>query len=597
MKTNSIPERLTDLRTRMREAGVEAYLIPSTDAHQSEYVPACWQRRQWISGFTGSAGDVLVTLEEAGLWTDSRYYIQAETQLEGSGIALFKSGLPNVPTMETWLARTLNNGDTVGVDPRVTGIKSSETLNRDLAGKDLVLKLLPDNLIDLVWENRPHPSDNLVGVLGEVHSGEPLEAKLARVRDRMKDAKVDTHVVTAMDAIAWLYNLRGSDVDYNPVFIAYAAVTDTNAYLFVDETKLTQDVRTHLGGRVDIRPYADIEQFLLDERASGASVWMDEGVTNRWIADLVGDRGVRVERSPISGFKAVKNATELSGIRKAHTIDGVAMVKFLKWLEETVGVEPVSELSAAARLLSFREEGEGFVGPSFPTISGYGAHGAIVHYSVEETSDIPLGCDSLYLVDSGGQYQFGTTDITRTLCFGEATDEQREMYTRVLKGHIELTTLSFPNGTSGQHIDLAARRPLWDAGRNYLHGTGHGIGHYLNVHEGPISISSRAAAVKLTEGHVLSNEPGYYADGDYGIRTENLVTVVQDLDRSIDGQKFMKFETLTRCPIQTDLIDIALLGKDSCSWLNEFHATVRETLCPMLDKETASWLEQRTQPI
>lgn len=594
---SQIPARLDALREQMKQAGVAAYLIPSTDAHQSEYVPDCWQRRQFISGFLGSAGDVVVTHDQAGLWTDSRYYLQAESQLEGSGITLFKSGLPGVPTIEAWLGDVLEKGETLGVDPRLTGIKSSEKMAEELKDKGLALQYVDENLIDAIWQDRPSPSSAGIRVLEEVHTGEPVEAKLERLRDRMSKASATSHVVTALDAIAWLFNLRGSDVDYNPVFIANAAVTPSDAILFVDETKLTDRAREHLAGIVQVRPYADIAPFLQNEGESGGTVWFDETSTNRWLWDLASGRGKRVERSPVATFKAIKNATELSGIRKAHLIDGVAMVKFLMWLEASVGTDPVTELSAASQLLAFRKEGEGFVGPSFPTISAYGPHGAIAHYSVDTDSDIPLGKDSLYLVDSGGQYQFGTTDITRTLCFGEPTDEQKEMFTRVLRGHIDLGTLVFPEGTTGQHIDLAARRPLWDARRNYLHGTGHGIGHYLNVHEGPISISGKAQPVELAPGHVLSNEPGYYEPGSYGIRIENLVTVVQDDAPSSGPQPFLKFETLTRCPIQTDLIVPEILGEEARHWLNAFHKDVRASLTPSLDPEAAAWLERKTEPI
>jgi Xaa-Pro aminopeptidase len=595
--TSTIPERLDLLRAQMQRVGIHAYLIPSTDAHQSEYVPACWQRRPWISGFTGSAGDVLVTLDSAGLWTDSRYYLQAETQLSGSGITLFRSGLTGVPGIEDWVCEQLNEGMVFGVDPRVMAIKTSQKLTTDLKDKGIELQHVSENLIDAVWEDRPGPSTAPIEVLSEQHAGEPVNAKLDRLREEMESAGVSTHVITSMDGVAWLFNLRGADVEYNPVFIAYAAVQQDNAFLFLDEMKLSSGAREELRGLAELRPYADIESYLSSRDQSGDSVWLDEGATNRWIADLVGNRAKTVERSPISEFKAIKNSVELNGIRRAHTIDGVAMVKFIKWIEETVGERPVTELSAAARLLTFRQEGEGFVGPSFPTISGYGSHGAIIHYSVTNSTDIPIGKDSLYLVDSGGQYLFGTTDITRTFCFGTPTGDQIEMFTRVLKGHIELTTLPFPEGLTGKHIDLAARRPLWEAGRNYLHGTGHGIGHYLCVHEGPISISSRAPDVKLAEGHVLSNEPGYYEDGTYGIRVENLVTVVEDVDRSTELQKFLKFETLTRCPIETSLIDTELLGDEATGWLNTFHRTVRAELEPHLDAETAEWLGRKTEAI
>lgn len=591
-----IPDRLDRLRALMREEGVVAYLVPSTDPHQSEYVPSCWQRRAWISGFTGSAGDVVVTLETAGLWTDSRYFLQADEQLEGSGITLFRMGRPGVPKVEAWLSEALDDGDSLGVDPRVVSVKQAEDLEKEMSERGISVQYLDRNLIDACWADRPAPSDAAITLLEERDAGEPVAAKLERLRASMKEAGTDAHVVTAVDAIAWLFNLRGSDVDYNPVFLSYAAVTESDAWLFVESDRMTAEAAGSLEGLVEVRPYAEVETFLKDAEA-GKTVWIDDSATSRWVGNLVGDRGKRAGRSPIAEFKAVKNTVELSGIRKAHLIDGVAVVRFLKWLEETVGRSPVSERSAADRLLAFRQMGEGFVGPSFPTISGYGAHGAIVHYSVTEASDIPIGQDSLYLVDSGGQYRFGTTDITRTLCFGYPTDEQREMFTRVLRGHIDLATLAFPVGATGRHVDIIARRPLWDAGRNYLHGTGHGIGHYLNVHEGPVSISTRSPDVELAEGHVISNEPGYYKDGEYGIRTENLVTVIADPERSTDTEPFLKFETLTRCPIDTRMVVPEVLGDGGVAWLNAFHQTVRDDLSPHLTAEEAAWLALRTEPI
>jgi len=595
---SQIPERLKRLREAMRQEGLQAYMIPSTDAHQSEYVPECWQRRTWISGFTGSAGDVVVTQDNAGLWTDSRYYLEAGGQLEGSGIVLFKSGLPGVLKAEDWLSKELAAGSRVGIDPRVVDLKASEAMEAALTKHGLKLQFLEENLIDRIWEDQPEPAAAPITVLEERHAGEPVESKLARIREKMGEAGASVHVIAAMDSIAWLLNLRGSDVDYNPVFIAYAAIAKESATLFVNPEKANAEVRDQLAGLVDIRPYEDLKPYLQGRASEGDTIWLDESATNRWVADLVGDHALRVERSPVSTFKAKKNPTELAGMRRAHQIDGVAVVRFLKWLDETISQdEPVSELTAAQKLESFRQEGEGYVGQSFPTISGYGPHGSIIHYRVDESSDIPIGKDNLYLVDSGGQYLFGTTDITRTLCFGSPTPEQKDAYSRVLRGHIELTTLCFPKGVTGKHIDVLARRSLWDAGLNFLHGTGHGIGHYLNVHEGPISISSRAPEVALSEGHILSNEPGCYSDGQFGIRTENLIVVVADEVKSSDRQKFLKFETLTRCPIDTGMIDTKTLGDHAVEWLNAYHATVREDLTPLLAPEDASWLHSRTEPI
>ena len=591
--TETIRGRVEALRHLMRDRGASAYLVPSTDAHQSEYVPAWWRRREWISGFTGSAGDVVVTLDDARLWADSRYYLQASDQLAGSGIELMKSGMPDVPKLSEWLASTLCKGDRVGFDPDVLSRKTHTDLLEDLSRKGIELLPIEENLVDEIWTDRPAISNRPVRVIEEMHAGEPARDKLNRVREKMMEMGADVHILSSLDGIAWLFNLRGEDVDYNPVFLSHAAVTAESAFLFVDGRKANDAVRAVLSDQVELRPYEAISSFVDACESDGKVVWADPEATSH---DLTPTSGIH-RRSPVIDLKAAKNPVELNGFRKAHIEDGVAMVAFIRWLEEQVPGGRLTEMSAAEQLLSFRKEREGFVGASFGTISSYGPHGAINHYSVTDASNIPLGLDSLYLVDSGGHYRCGTTDITRTFCFGQPTDQQIEMYTRVLKGHIALATLSFPEGTFGKQLDLAARKPLWDVGRNYGHGTGHGIGHCLNVHEGPISISPRGQDVGLAVGHVISNEPGYYEDGVYGIRIENLLAVIPDSENAGSGQSFLKFENLTRCPIATDLLDVSLLDEVERAWLNDFHKTVQDALSPRLEATGQQWLATRTAPI
>jgi Xaa-Pro aminopeptidase len=593
MGAETIQGRAEALRNLMRERGIAAYLVPSTDAHQSEYVPAWWRRREWISGFTGSAGDVVITLNEAWLWTDSRYYLQASEQLEGSGFQLMKSGMPDVPKISEWLATSLQRGDRVGFDPEVLSRKMHTDLEEDLSRRGIELLPVEGNLIDAIWTDRPAVSNRSVRVLEEIYAGEPVGDKLDRVREKMKEMGADVHILSSLDGIAWLFNLRGEDVDYNPVFLSHAAVTSESAFLFIDEQKVSESVRSTVSGLFELRPYDAISEFVDNCESDGQVVWADPEATSHTLTPKTGVH----QRSPVIDLKAAKNPVELNGFRKCHIEDGVAMIAFIRWLEEQVPGGQLTEMSAARQLLSFREEREGFMGASFNTISSYGPHAAINHYSVTDASNIPLGSDSLYLVDSGGQYQCGTTDITRTFCFGQPIDEQIEMYTRVIRGHIALATLAFPEGTFGKQLDLAARKPLWEVGKNYGHGTGHGIGHYLNVHEGPVSISPRGNDVALAVGNVISNEPGYYDEGSYGIRIENLLAVVPDSELSRNGQSFLKFENLTRCPIATNLIDVALLDEDERTWINDYHRVVEEALSPHLDEPGRRWLEERTRPI
>lgn len=595
----TVRARIQALRRLMKEQGLAAYLIPSTDPHQSEYVPDCWQRRPWISGFTGSAGDVVVTLRKGGLWTDGRYFLQAEAELKGSGLRLFRMGQRGVPTIEEFLADTLRRKEAVGVDPRLLSLSHAQSLEKDLQEKGIRLKMLERNLVDVLWEDRPGLPSEPIQVLPRRFAGETVAHKLRRLRRRMEDEGAGAHVLTTLDAIAWLLNVRGRDVQYNPVVISYAIVTPKQCLLFVRPEKVTPRLRSRLGSHVTFRDYHEFGPELSRLAARRATVWVDGATVSRWVVDRLEGCHLVTDASPVFVMKARKNATEIEGMRACHERDGVAMVRFLRWVDEEVPRGGVTELSAAERLAELRAEGDGFQGLSFQTISGYAAHGAIIHYAASEESNARLRARGIYLVDSGGQYLDGTTDITRTVLLGRtATREQKDRFTRVLKGHIALSRVRFPEGVRGMRLDSLARLPLWEAGLDYNHGTGHGVGSYLNVHEGPQAISpSRCTGVPLEEGNVQSNEPGFYQDGAYGIRIENLILAVRDEVLSRNGHVFLKFETLTQCPIDTRLVDVRMLSADERTWLNDYHGQVRRVLSPRLGRDDRRWLKAACAPI
>jgi len=594
-----IKQRIQKLRELMQKQRIDAYVIPSTDPHGSEYVPALWQRRAWISGFDGSAGDVIVTMEKAGLWTDSRYFLQAEQQLAGTGIDLFKIGLPETPDMLTFLKQELQPGQVVGIDPRVMSFEQVGQWQKELALKKIKMKFLEENLIDLLWEDQPEmPLDPII-VWEDKYAGESVESKLQRIRQKMNETGCQTHVLTTLDAIAWTFNIRSRDVDFNPVVIAYAIITQEEAELFVHKKKVTRKVKKHLKGLAKIRHYDDFKKRLLKLAKRKTRVWLDGATVNYWVGMLLQKRcELFLSPSPVTAFKAIKNETELAGMRACHIRDGMAMVKFLKWLEEAVPKGGVTEMNAAEKLENFRAEQSLYQGPSFETISAYNEHGAIVHYTSSPETDVELKTEGIYLIDSGGQYLDGTTDITRTVALGEPDEEQKDRFTRILKGHIDLALTSFPVGTQGIQLDTLARKPLWEIGQNYGHGTGHGVGAFLSVHEGPQGISYyRGIGVALEPGMVCSNEPGFYKAGEYGMRVENLVVVTKDEEKSNDDWQFLKFETITYCPIDLNLVDTQLLSKEEIDYLNAYHKKVYEVLAPYLKKEERNWLAQKTQPI
>lgn len=596
----SIQTRLTALRAEMKRAKLTTYIVPSTDPHQSEYTPAHCQRRQWISGFTGSVGDLVVTQSSAFLWTDSRYYLQAEDQLAGSTIELQRQGQLDVPTLNEWLGANLQKKDTVGIDPRLITLKGLDELRRAVSRSGATVKLVTKNLVDGIWgSERPRSPAGAVCHHAKRFAGTSRADKLAGVRARMKVAEASALVVTRLDCIAWLLNIRGSDVDFTPVVVAYALVTSDKAFLFVDEGKVSAALAKKLSPQVEVRPYEGIiDELKLLGRAK-LRVWVDPASTSTWLTRAL--RGATLVRkpSPIPSVKSRKNATEIKGARAAHVRDGLALVRFFSWLSGALSKERVTEISASEKLEGIRAELEHYVGPSFNTISAYGAHGAIVHYAPSAETDSKLLKKGLYLIDTGGQYRDGTTDVTRTITLGDRpTKELRDQFTRVLKGHIALAMTRFPAGVSGQQLDVLARRSLWGAGLDYGHGTGHGVGSFLSVHESPPGVApARLLTVPLEEGHILSNEPGYYRTGRYGMRIENLMVVVRDQALSRRSQTYLRFETLTLCPIDRRLIDVKLLTPEERRWLNQYHATVARTLMPELRGKDAKWLQRATKTL
>ena len=587
------------LRRLMKSHDLQAYLIPSADPHQSEYVPEFWKRRQFLTGFTGSAGDAVVTLDQAGLWTDSRYFLQAERELEGSGFSLFRAGQPKVPSWQEWVAQKLSQGEALGVDPRLISHKSYEQLEKELSRRGVILKAVEKNLVDEIWSDRPAPPSGPLILHDEKYAGESVRRKFERLRLKLAEEAADAHVLTQLDAIAWLFNIRGSDVEYNPVVIAYAIVTRDKAALFIDLKKASPEIKKTLDKEAEIAAYDNFLAHLKQLAAGKKRVWLDEASVSEWVVSQLAEGGQLILKpSPIALFKAVKNEAEIAGFRAAHVRDGVAMVKFLCWLESEVPRSGVTEVRAAKKLEELRGQQPLFRELSFKTISAYAGHAALPHYSTSLESDVPLRPEGIYLIDSGSQYLDATTDITRTVALGSPTEEQRDRLTRVLKGLISLTRTSFPRGTAGKQLDTLARLALWEAGLNFGHGTGHGVGAFLNVHEGPQAISYyRCIGVPLEPGMVTSIEPGYYKDNEYGLRLENMVLVVKDETRSTDASAFYTFETLTLCPIDLRLIKKEMLTPEETSWLNSYHQKVRERLTPFLEPKEAAWLKKATRPL
>lgn len=588
---SEIRERIAALRQVMRREGMGAYIFPSTDAHNSEYVADHWKGREWISGFDGSAGTVVVTQQGAALWTDSRYFIAAEEQLQGTGIELMRLRVEGTPSVAEWLSRQLSGAEArvVGLDGWVNSAAEVSGLRAELAPLGLEVRTDFDPLGE-IWTSRPPVPQNQVEIQPLQYAGEAAQDKVNRILSVLREQGAEGMLVSALDDIAWTLNLRGSDVHCNPVFVSYLIIEQSGATLFVDETKVAAGVADYLRQiHVAVRPYGDVAGFLREEYR-GETILLDAQETNSYLAVCAAEgASVRFLPSPIPPMKAIKNEAEIQGFRRAMVRDGVAMVKFLRWLRPAVEAGGQTEMSVDRKLTALRAEQDLFRGVSFDTIAGYEAHGAIVHYEATPETDIPLEPRGLILIDSGAQYQDGTTDITRTVALGLVTEEQRRVYTLVLKGHIQLEMAKFPDGCNGTQIDALARQPLWRAGLNFLHGTGHGVGSYLSVHEGPHQIRMEHRPAPLREGMTVTDEPGIYMAGRFGVRIEN--TLLIKSYKETEFGKFLEMESLTLCPIDTAPIDFALLTAEEKEWLTDYHRMVYDRLSPHLDGEDLEWLK------
>ena len=588
----TIRQRIDALRKIMAEEGVQAFIVPSTDPHMSEYVAPHWQARKWISGFTGSAGTVVVTMDKAGLWTDSRYFLQAAEQLKDTGISLYKEMLPETPDIPAFLSKELKPQGSVGIDGTVFSTQEAKSLTEELAKTGFNVKSITDPFAR-IWHDRPAIPETPVTLYPLHYAGRNCTDKLNDIRREMRINGIQVLLLSALDEIAWTLNLRGNDVHCNPVIVSYLVITESETHYFINPKKLTCEVMKYLNeSAITLHPYEDIAGFL--SQLQGKTVGVQPRQTNYALGCALSSTtcSIREVSSPVALLKAVRNAQEIEGIHAAMQRDGVALVRFLMWLEKAVPRGKETEMSVDRKLHELRAAQPLYMGESFNTIAGYGSHGAIVHYEATPETDVPLLPRGFLLLDSGAQYLDGTTDITRTIALGPLTDDERLDYTLVLKGHIALASAIFPEGTRGAQLDVLARMPLWQHRANYLHGTGHGVGHFLNVHEGPQSIRMNENPVPLLPGMVTSNEPGIYRTGSHGIRTENLLLTVP-AGEGMFG-RYLRFETLTLCPISTCGIIKEMLTKDETTWLNNYHQMVYEKLSPNLNKEERNWLAQAT---
>ena len=589
---SEITNRIAGLRHFMRKHQLSAFIIPSTDPHMGEYVPAHWEARKWISGFTGSAGTVVVTPDKAGLWTDSRYFIQAAEQLEGTGITLFKDRLPETPSIIEWLSCVLNAEDNVGIDGWVNSYQEAGDLQRELEKKQIHLILTPDPFCEL-WADRPALPDSKVFIHELKYAGLSCKDKITQIQEAARRNGCTGILISALDEVAWALNLRGSDIHCNPVFVSYLLITEHNSTLYIIEDKLSDEVKSHLTENgVTVRPYSTIEE---DLKAFTGKLQLPANINAAIYAAAHTHSLIEIAPSPVLLLKAIKNKTEIEGFHHAMKRDGVAMVKFLRWLKAAVPAGNETEVSIDKKLYEFRAGQAHFKGISFDTIAGYKAHGAIVHYEATPETDIPLKPEGMLLLDSGAQYLDGTTDITRTLVLGTLTEEEKTDYTLVLKGFIQLSMAQFPHGTCGTQLDALARLPMWKAGINYLHGTGHGVGCFLNVHEGPHQFRMNHMPALLVPGMTVTNEPGIYKAGRHGIRTENTMLIVPAQETEFGT--YYKFEPLTLCPIDKEAILTDMLSDEEITWFNQYHEKVYTRLSPELNNEEREWLKEVTSPL
>lgn len=593
---NEIELRLARLRELMKREHLSAFIFPSTDAHQSEYVADHWRGREWISGFNGSAGTAVVTMKSAALWTDSRYFLAAEEQLEDTEYQLMRLKMEGTPTIAEWLGKELQDVQSpeVGLDGMVNSYNYVKDLSyslRKLGGITLRTNLDP---LEQIWENRPSLPANPVEIQPLEYAGETLASKVVRIRKSLRELHADGMLVSALDDIAWTLNLRGTDVHCNPVFVSYLLIESDKVSLFVDDNKLSPEVKQYLqDNQVSLYKYNKVEKCL--ESYSEYNILLDGDETSYYLWKTVKCQEIVAAASPIPAMKAVKNEAEIEGYRSAMLKDGVAMVKFLKWLKPAVEAGGQTEISIDEKLTSLRAEQKLFRDISFDTIAGYAQHGAIVHYEATPETDVVLKPEGLILIDSGAQYQDGTTDITRTIALGPVSQEMKHIYTLVLKAHIQLELVKFPDGASGTQLDAVGRECMWREGYNFLHGTGHGVGSYLCVHEGPHQIRMEWMPTPLRAGMTLTDEPGLYLAGKFGVRIENTVLISDYM--STEFGKFLQIEPLTLCPIDTTPIDVDMLLPEEIDWLNAYHHSVYEKLSPFLDEEEKIWLENATKPI
>ena len=593
---DKIKQRLDDLREVMRREKLAAFIFPSTDAHQSEYVASHWQGREWISGFDGSAGTAVVTLDRAALWTDSRYFLAAEQQLQGTEYQLMKLRVEGTPTIGQWLIEQLADVESpeVGLDGMVNSFHDTQALVDELRKAAGITVRTNFDPLEVIWKDRPSIPVNPVEIQPLEFAGESFQSKLSRIRTALRELHADGMLVSALDDIAWTLNLRGSDVHCVPVFVSYLLIASDKVSLFVDEEKLTPAVKDYLvGNGVSLYKYNKVEEGV--RNYSEYNILLDGDETSYRLWKTVKCREIVSFTSPIPAMKAIKNQSEIAGFRSAMLRDGVAMVKFLRWLKPAVEQGGQTEMSINEKLTSLRAEQEYFRGLSFDTIAGYQEHGAIVHYEATPQTDAVLRPEGLILIDSGAQYQDGTTDITRTIALGPVSERIKYIYTLVLKAHIQMELVKFPDGASGTQLDAVGRACLWRAGLNYLHGTGHGVGSYLSVHEGPHQIRMEWKPTPLRSGMTVTDEPGIYLAGEFGVRIENTL-LVKDYMQTEMG-KFLQMESLTLCPIDTAPIDVLLLTEEEKNWLNVYHQLVFEKLSPWLDEEDKNWLQEATKSL
>ncbi|MCH9645005.1 MAG: aminopeptidase P family protein [Gammaproteobacteria bacterium] len=595
MSSPSSNEKLTALRQLMQQHQLDYYFVPSADAHYNEYVPDCWNRRSWLTEFNGSAGEALIGLEDAYLWTDPRYFLQAEQQLDASVFTLMKQQQGMAPPIADWLSKHAA-GKRVGVDPRLLSIGQADRWQQALQKTGGTLVSIDENLVDQIWADRPALSSKHITLWDEQYAGLTAAEKIEAVRQSLNQQDTNAHVVTMLDAVAWLFNFRGQDIAYNPLAICYALITENKAMLFIDPAKIDAEQKTYFEKyQIECHAYDAIAAILQQETGR---VLLETSTASWWIAQQLENATVIQDKSPITLMKAIKNPTEQQGMIEAHRRDGLALCRLFDWLENNW--QGQTELTVSAQTTNVREPDANFRGLSFRTISGYAEHGAIIHYGVTQETSIPIGNDSLLLIDSGGQYLNGTTDITRTVHLGTPTDKQKLHYTLVLKGHLALRHCIFPHGTTGEQLNTIAHQFLWQHGLDFGHGTGHGVGCYLCVHEGPQRISGAFTQVPIVPGMVVSNEPGVYLNGQYGIRIENLILTkeVVSAEKSETGHgPFYGFEDLTLVPYARNLIDKNLLTDTEIHQVNQYHEQVQQTLIKNLSGSALEWLKQATKPL